>query len=40
MGGTYNTHGERRSVYGVLVGKPGGNNHLDDPGVDVSIILR
>jgi len=40
MGGTCNTHGERRDVYKVLVGKPEGKNHLDDPGVDGSIILR
>jgi len=38
MGGTCNTHGERRDVYKVLVGKPEGKNHLDDPGVDGSII--
>ena len=32
--------GERRGVYRVLVGKPGGKNHLDDPGVDGGLILR
>jgi hypothetical protein len=32
--------GKRRSVYRVLVGKPEGNNHLGDPGVDGRIILR
>jgi len=32
--------GERRGVYRVLVGKPEGKNHLQDPGVDVRIILR
>ena len=32
--------GERRSVYRVLVGKPEGKNHLEDPGVDGRIILR
>ena len=26
--------GERRGVYGVLVGKPEGKNHLGDPGLD------
>jgi len=32
--------GERRGVYRVMVGKPGGKNHLVDPGVDERIILR
>jgi len=32
--------GERRGVYRVLVGKPEGKNHLEDPGVDGRIILR
>ena len=32
--------GERRGVYRVLVGNPEGKNHLRDPGVDGSIILR
>ena len=32
--------GERRGVYSVLVGKPGGRNHLEDPGVDGRIISR
>jgi hypothetical protein len=27
-------------VYRVLVGKPEGKNHLEDPGVDGRIILR
>ena len=31
---------ERRGVYRVLVGKPEGKNHLEDTGVDGSIILR
>ena len=31
---------ERRCVYRVLVGKPEGNHHLADPGVDGRIILR
>jgi hypothetical protein len=26
--------GERRGAYKVLVGKPEGNNHLEDPGVN------
>jgi len=32
--------GERRSVYRVMVGKPGRREHLGDPGVDGRIILR
>jgi hypothetical protein len=32
--------GEKRGEYRVLVGKPKGNNHLEDPGVDGRIILR
>jgi len=31
--------GERRGVYGVLVGKPEGKRPLGDPGVDGGIIL-
>jgi len=31
--------GGRRSLYGVLVGKPEGNQ-LEDPGLDGRIILR
>jgi hypothetical protein len=30
---------ERRGVYRVLVGKPEGKRHLEDPGVDGKIIL-
>jgi hypothetical protein len=32
--------GERRGVYRVMVGKPGGIDYLGDPGVDGKIILR
>ena len=32
--------GERRGVYGVLLGKPEGKYHLEDPVLDGSIILR
>ena len=32
--------GARRGVYRVLVGKPEGKNHLEDPVVDGRIILR
>jgi hypothetical protein len=31
---------ERRSAYRVLVAKPEGRNHLEDPGVDGRIILK
>jgi hypothetical protein len=31
---------ERRGAYRVLVGKPEGQNHLEDLGVDRGIILR
>jgi len=30
----------RRGVYSVLLRKPEGKNHLEDPGVDGRIILR
>jgi len=32
--------GERRGVCRVLVWKPEGKNHLEDPGIDERIILR
>ena len=38
MGGALARMGERRGVYRVLVGKPEGKNHLEDPGVDGRII--
>jgi len=31
---------DRRSIFRVLVGKPGGKRHLGDPGIDGIIILR
>ena len=31
---------ERKYIYRVLVGKPDGKSHLEDPGVDGKIILR
>jgi hypothetical protein len=40
MGGACGTYGVRSSVYRVLVGKPEGKNHLEDPGIDGRIILR
>jgi hypothetical protein len=32
--------GERRGLYRVLVGKPEGRKHLEDPDIDGRIILR
>jgi hypothetical protein len=32
--------GEGRGAYRVLVGRPEGKNHLEDPGVDGRIILK
>ena len=32
--------GDNRGVYRVLVRKPEGKNHLEDPGIDGKIILR
>ena len=40
MGGECSAKGEGRGVYRVLVGKPKGKNHLEDPDVDGRIILR
>ena len=40
MGGACSTYGARRGAYRVLVGKPEGKNHLEDPGVNGTIILR
>ena len=31
---------DRRGVYRILVGKPEGKNHLEDPDVDGTVILR
>jgi len=31
--------GERRGAYRILVGKPEGKDHLEEPGVDGRIIL-
>jgi len=38
MGAVCSTYGGTRGVYRVLVGKPGGKNHLEDPSVDGTII--
>jgi hypothetical protein len=40
MGGACSTYDERRDVCRVLVGKPEGKDHLQDPGVGGRIILR
>jgi hypothetical protein len=32
--------GDRTAIYRVLVGKPEGRNHLEDPGADGRILLR
>ena len=32
--------GERRGAYSVLLGKPEGKNHLEEPGIEGKIILR
>jgi hypothetical protein len=32
--------GGRRGAYRILVGRPEGKNHLEDPGVDGRIILK
>jgi len=32
--------GDRTAIYKVLVGKPEGRNHLEDPSADGRIILR
>jgi hypothetical protein len=40
MGRACNTYGESRGACRVLVWKPEGRNHLEDPGVDGRIILK
>jgi len=32
--------GDRRGVYTVLVGKPEGRNHFEDPGIDERTVLK
>jgi hypothetical protein len=32
--------GEGRGTYRILIGRPEGRNHLEDPGVDGRIILK
>jgi hypothetical protein len=31
---------DRKGAYSVLVGRPNGNNHLEDLGIDLKIILK
>jgi hypothetical protein len=38
--GACSTNGERRGACKVLVGKPEGKKHLEEPGVNGRIILR
>ena len=33
-------YGKRRGAYRVLVGKPEGSNHLEDPGIDGRTVLK
>jgi len=40
MGGHVARMGKRRGVYRILVWKPEERDHLEDPGVDGTIILR
>jgi len=40
MGGACSAYGERRGIYGALVGNLSGRGHLEVPGVDGRIILR
>jgi hypothetical protein len=40
MGGACSTYGENSGVYRVLVRKPEGKKHLEDPGVDGRVILK
>jgi hypothetical protein len=40
MGGACSANGNRRGIYGVLVGKSEGKDHVADSGIDGRIILR
>jgi hypothetical protein len=40
MGRACSTYWVRRGAYWVLVGKPEGSNHLEDPEVDRKVILK
>ena len=40
MGIACSTYGERRGTYRVLMGKPEGRNHLEDPGLNGKMILK
>jgi len=39
VGGACSTYGDTRDVWRVLVGKPEGNYHWEDPGIDGRIIF-
>jgi hypothetical protein len=39
MGGACGTHGEKRNVYGILVGKPEERDHYEDLDIGWRIIL-
>jgi hypothetical protein len=39
MNGACSTYGKRRGAYMVLVRRPEGKNHLEEPGVDGRIIV-
>jgi hypothetical protein len=34
------THGEKRNAYRILVGKPEGKNHWEEPDIVRSVILK
>jgi hypothetical protein len=40
MTGAYSTHSRDENAYTILVGKPEGNNHLKDLGIDEGIIKK
>ena len=40
MGGACSTRGRQKRCTQGLVGRPEGKNHLEDPGLDVKIILK
>jgi len=40
VSGACSTYGESLGVFRILVGKPEGRDHLEDPAIDGRIILR